>query len=95
MQIPLDMAVDLDQPLGGDAPTDLQTFGNDGLATLEQTHDDSLLRMTLSAHEGENEVVAGRVPCRCAPFCGEVCSGGPFVTCLFVAAPQARQRLQE
>ena len=30
MQIPLDMAVDLDQALGRDAAYDLQTFGNDG-----------------------------------------------------------------
>jgi hypothetical protein len=37
MQIPLDMAVDLNQALGRDAANDLQTFGNDGPTTPEHT----------------------------------------------------------
>src|SRR5690242_9965973 len=45
MQIPLDMAVDLDEALGGDGTYDLQSFGNDGGATPEQPeHDDPLTR---------------------------------------------------
>ena len=37
MQIPLDMAVDLNKALGLDAADNLQTLSNDGSLTLEHT----------------------------------------------------------
>jgi hypothetical protein len=40
MQFAVDLAVDLDQALGRDAAYDLQTFGNDGPTTPEQTEHD-------------------------------------------------------
>jgi hypothetical protein len=34
MQFAVDLAVDLDQALGGDGPYDLQSFGNNGAPVL-------------------------------------------------------------